>query len=267
MHEACGYSRVTTKTYDKNTHNFYRDKDCIQKLCKELQDQATKIVNVANKKLKPLTPEEKSEYKKAKHCHICEGKFNTHEESKHYTNNRKVLDHDHYTGKYRGAAHSICNLRYETQREIPVILHNGSSYDFHIIIKEIANEFRTDMRCLGENTEKYVSFSVCLKVTKDDGEVVACKLKFIDSMRFMIHSQENLVNNLSEINMMTFKTCKERCGKISECRNLTYTNNRLIYKWEKCHSKSYKPIGPLTEKFPNTYSICNNDTDKLVLLS
>ena len=123
------------------------------------------------------------------------------------------------------------------------------------------------MRCLGENTEKYIWLSVRLIVTKDHGEVVACKLKFIDSMRFMIHSQENLVNNLSKINVMTFKTCKERCGKISECRNLTYTNNRLIYKCEKCHSKSYKPIGPLTEKFPNTYSICNNDADKLVLLS
>ena len=42
-HEACGYSRVTTKSYDENTRNFYRGKDCIQKLCKELRDQATEI--------------------------------------------------------------------------------------------------------------------------------------------------------------------------------------------------------------------------------
>ena len=41
---------------------------------------------------------------------------------------RKVRDHDHYTGKYRGAAHSICNLRYSNQKVIPVLFHNGSSF-------------------------------------------------------------------------------------------------------------------------------------------
>ena len=38
---------------------------------------------------------------------------------------QKVKDHCHYTGKFRGAAHSICNLRYKVQREIPVKIHNG----------------------------------------------------------------------------------------------------------------------------------------------
>ena len=32
----------------------------------------------------------------------------------------KVRDHCHYTGKYRGAAHNICNLRYKIPKEIPV---------------------------------------------------------------------------------------------------------------------------------------------------
>ena len=47
----------------------------------------------------------------------------------------KVRDHCHYTGKFRGAAHNICNLRYRMQREIPVVLHNVSNYDYHLIIK------------------------------------------------------------------------------------------------------------------------------------
>lgn len=149
-------------------------------------------------------------------------------------------------------AQRICNLRYEAQRGIPVVFHNGSGYDFHIIIKELANEFRKDKKYLGENTEKYISFSVLMRITNDDGEVVSCKLKFIDSLRFMPGSQENHVNNLSEINMMTCKTCKERCGEMSECKYLTHENNRLIYKCKKCHSKSYKPTSLLKEKFPNT---------------
>ena len=41
---------------------------------------------------------------------------------------KKVRDHCHYTGKFRGAAHSICNLRYKVPQEIPVKIHNGSKY-------------------------------------------------------------------------------------------------------------------------------------------
>ena len=58
--------------------------------------------------------------------------------NKYYKKLMKVKDHDHYKGKYRGAAHSICNLRCKTQKDIPVAIHNGSNYDFHIIITELA---------------------------------------------------------------------------------------------------------------------------------
>ena len=76
----------------------------------------------------------------------------------------KVRDHDHYPGKFRGAAHSICNLRFKTQKEIPIISHNGSNYDYHFIIKELAKEFKDqDFNCFGENTEKYLTFSVPLE--------------------------------------------------------------------------------------------------------
>ena len=73
---------------------------------------------------------------------------------------QKVRDHCHYTGKYRGAAHSICNLRYQITKEIPVVFHNGSTYDYHFIIKELARKFKDYFHCLGENTEKYITFSL-----------------------------------------------------------------------------------------------------------
>ena len=41
---------------------------------------------------------------------------------------RKVRDHCHYTGKYRSAAHSKCNLNNKIVKEIPVLLHNGYIY-------------------------------------------------------------------------------------------------------------------------------------------
>ena len=76
---------------------------------------------------------------------------------------RKVRDHCHYTGKFRGAAHSICNLSYKVPKEIPVVIHNGSTYDCHFIIKQLAEEFEGQFECLGENTEKYITFSVSIK--------------------------------------------------------------------------------------------------------
>ena len=76
---------------------------------------------------------------------------------------QKVRDHCHYTGKFRGAAYSICNLRYKTPREIPVLFHNGSTYDYHFIIKQLAEEFKSEFKCLGENTEKYITFPVPIK--------------------------------------------------------------------------------------------------------
>ena len=56
-------------------------------------------------------------------------------------NYRKVRDHCHFTGKYRGAAHSICNSKFNVLNEIFIVLHNGSKNDYHFIIKELANEF------------------------------------------------------------------------------------------------------------------------------
>ena len=69
----------------------------------------------------------------------------------------KVRYHCHYTGEYRGAAHSICNLKYSVPQKILVVFHNESNYDYHFIIKELAEEFKKQFTCVGENTEKYIT--------------------------------------------------------------------------------------------------------------
>ena len=94
----------------------------------------------------------------------------------------------------------ICNLRYRTSKEIPIVFHNGSTYDYHFIIKELAEEFEGEFECLGENTEKYITFSVPIKkeITKkynngnDKITKISYKIKFTDSFRFMSTSYQNL---------------------------------------------------------------------------
>ena len=106
--------------------NFSLDlkKHATKKLCKERND-------TTNKK-----KEEKNHYKQ-KVCHICKKGFSNNEGDKKY---HKVKYHCYYTGKYIGAAHDICNLRYKTPKEIPIVSHNGSTYDYHFIIKELVEE-------------------------------------------------------------------------------------------------------------------------------
>ena len=97
----------------------------------------------------------------------------------------KVRDHCHYTGKYRRAAHNICNLSCKTPKEIHLVFHNGSTCDYHFIIKELAEEFEGQFECLGENTEKYITFLVPIKKELDHRKSIKHKIMFIDSFRFM----------------------------------------------------------------------------------
>ena len=112
----------------------------------------------------PLTDNENKSYEEQEECHICQKEFcyDKNEKNK-FKLYQKVRNHCHYTGKFIDAAHSICNLRYKVQREISVIIHNGSKYDYHFIIKELAEEFKGQFECLGENTEKYITFSIPIK--------------------------------------------------------------------------------------------------------
>ena len=90
------------------------------------------------KEIITITIEEKS-YRKQKTCHICRKEFSTN----------------------RGAAHA-CNLRYKKPIEIIAVFHNGSKYDSHFIIKELAEEFKGQIECLEKKTEKYITFSLPL---------------------------------------------------------------------------------------------------------
>ena len=83
----------------------------------------------------PLSEEKNRSYEEKGVCHICRKNFDSDENDKKY---QKVKDHCHYTGKFRGAANNNCNLRYKIPNEIAVVFHNGSTYDFHFIINELA---------------------------------------------------------------------------------------------------------------------------------
>ena len=250
-----GYSICTSCSFDKSNNklSYYRGEDCMKRFCKDLKDHATKIIDFKKKIMIPLTKEEEDNYNKENICYICKKEFN----------NDKVRDHCHFTGKYKGAVHNTCNLRYKIPKNTPVIFHNGSTYDYHFIIKELASEFEGNFECLGENTEKYITFSVPIKKRIEYKDIeINYKIKFIDSFRFMATSLSKLVDNLTE------GIHNDKCIKCKS--NLCYMkvmDKKLIFRCFDCKKNYRKEINKeLIERFASTYKFCNNDINKFIML-
>ena len=268
-HTPSAYSIFTNCSFDesKNKINYYRGDDCMKKFSKDLREHAMKIINYEKKKIIPLTTEEKIYNNKQKICYICKKEFNNNDKK-----NYKVKHHCHYTGKYRGAAHNICNLRYKVPKEIPVVFHNSSTYDYHFIIKELVKEFDGNFDCLGENTEKYITFSVPIKKMIENKASIEInyKIKFIDSCRFMSSSLSKLVDNLSEgIHNNKCSDCESNLDYIkitAKLNSLECKNEKLLLKCFNCNSYYKKKFNKnLIKQIKNTYSFCN-DLNKFILL-
>ena len=169
-------------------------------------------------------------------------------------------------------------------KKICIRFHSGSNYDFHFIIKEL-EEFKKQFTCLGENREKYISFTVPVEkeVARIDknGEKITKNLsyilQFIDSARFMASSLSNLVNNLSE-GLHRIKCISEHDKKCETCGiKYKYFNCFLEYKnfeddlieykclsWSKIYQQRLNE--KLKEIFFNTYKFSNHDNNKFILL-
>ena len=253
------------------------------KYCQEVK------VKEFNKPLK-MTKDDEKKFKKADRCHICGEKFlfslsnccnlcksqfferkykksdkiakykqimlNCKECKKKFEKaTKKVRDHCHVTGKYRGAAHVECNLNFQITDKIPVIFHNLRGYDSHFIIQEIGEiikkhpikvelpngeeeEKEMDINIIPNNMEKYLSI------------MLGKHLTFIDSFQFMSSSLDKLVSNLPK-ESFTY-TSKRFNGKY-----LDLMKQKGVYPYDYMDSfdKFNEPL-PTKEDF---FSILNNE--------
>ena len=234
----------TRCSFDKkeNKLNYYRGKDCIEELCKKLKESTMEIINYKKRDMIPLNQEENNRYNEQEICYICKEKFCVDKDDKDSINRKKIKDHCHYTGEFKGPAHSICNLKYKVPKEILIIIHNAT-YDTQFIINQLAIEFKGKVNCIGDNMENYITFSEPIKKELNNGKTVTYKLKFIDSFRFMSTSLSELVDNTSGIfKSEECKSCIERMKINSKCCFVGLRNDRLIYKCKECRKECKKPI-------------------------
>jgi hypothetical protein len=223
---AAGFYKVCTFDYTKNSRIEIVKAESDRELLREDKYSfgvkfMRRIIDVANECIESvkninipmnLTSEEEKEFQKSEICHICEEKFKTAQE--------RVRDHDHLTGKFRGAAHSDCNLnfnygvddRYEELKrdedepedllvndrpkkkfkqyrkkpikwKVPVFFHNLKNYDGHFIVQWLHDLGLEQIRIIPLNTEKFVSIEVG-------------PIRFLDSYAFFTSSLDNLINVL-----------------------------------------------------------------------
>ena len=136
-HIPCRYSMSTVWAFDnvENKHTLYCGEDWMKKFCTSLREHATNVINFEKKIMLSLTKEELKSHQDIKVCYICGKRFlKKFAKDKNY---QKVRDHCYFAGKYRGAAHSICNLKFNVPNEIPVVFHNRSNYDYRFISKRV----------------------------------------------------------------------------------------------------------------------------------
>ena len=156
-------------------------------------------LSLPKKEMIPLSSEEWKKFNESEVCWLCRGKFGE---------KPKVRDHCHYTGKFRGAAHQSCNLKFQRPKFTPVFLHNLQNYDAHLFVRALGlMDEVLKIKCIPNNDEKYISFSLefeLKKIKKWDFEKKDCieivlkhEIRFLDSFKFTLAGLESLVKNLS----------------------------------------------------------------------
>ena len=102
-----------------------------------------------------MTMRDKLVYDNSTLCHICNEELGED----------RVRDDCHLSGKFRGAAHEVCNLKYKVPKFIPVVFHNLPGYDSYIFIKTLGHS-KGDISCIPDNEENCTSFTKQVIVDK-----------------------------------------------------------------------------------------------------
>ena len=204
----------------------YTGGDATEKFIEWLEKDVKYISNIRKEKM-IFEEKEAEDFNDAADCWICKGELGPD----------KVRDHCHFTGRYRGAAHNQCNLKYRKPAFTPVVIHNLTNYDAHLFVKHLGYS-EGDISCIANNDEKYISFSKQITVgtykkrmMNKEGDFYSVEkpihhtIRFIDSFRFMSTSLSKLVNNLP-------KTAFQNVGKYYTREKLDLIKRNGVYPYE-----------------------------------
>ena len=163
----------------------------------------------------------------------------------------KVRDHDHWTGEFRGAAHSGCNILYRKVKKIPVFFHNMGGYDGHLIFQDISKlDLKSSPQLIAKSLENYTAIKFG-------------SLEIKDSLNFLSSSLDKLVKNLKvkaegSLNQCfpnTYRYFKENCKGVQD-KGFEMLTRKLVFPYDYMDdwSKMEETRLPPKEKFYSSLS-------------
>ena len=232
---SCCFNFVCSYDNSKNRLWHSTGPDCVVQVVKELYSlgEWCNAEMRKNQHIK-MTPEDKQKFYPATCCSICGGCFKD--------GDKKVRDHDHRTGEFRGASHNKCSINYFSNRCLPVVFQNLWGYDSHLIIREaykIADslgETHPQFKVIPNSYEKFMSFDIGM-------------LKFIDSFQFMASSLESLVENLyAKDEDDKYSMFAAMTSQFPEHMDLLCQTGFYCYEWfDNTYKFEYKGLPPKEE--------------------
>ena len=199
-HTPCGYAllpviRSGIKESEYKHLTLYRGEDTMKHFLNKILTIAEDHHSSMKQPL-DMQKEDWTKFYSAKFCLICSTILGTD----------RVRDHCHVSGKFRGAAHSKCNIALRLNRDVSVGIHNLRRYDGHIIMNQLGTlceaHPQLEINAIAKNMEDYLSFS--LKLTcytgkrRHDGTAATSsfRIRFIDTCQFLPSTLESLAGNL-----------------------------------------------------------------------
>lgn len=241
-HIVSGFSYKIISDYKKFSQVTYRGPDAALIFLQKMMVEEKKIGKMLESKIPiKMNMMDTMVHNSSTHCYLCNKPFETEED-----NLVKVRDHCHQTGNYRGAAHQICNLNLRTVKKIPVIFHNLTGYDAHIICQAIGIENMKTPEVVARNLEEYVFFKIG-------------KLHFIDSLQHLNASLNALTENLLSKGKQCFVNTREYFQKhfpntCSEGEDLLLKKLPYPYKYMDSVEKFNETSLPSKSDFYNDLS-------------
>ena len=143
------------------------------------------------------TQDEWNRFKQSTCCYLCKSAF---QEPKKGKMTDKHFDHDHLTGKYRGAACRKCNMKMRvSRRSVPIYFHNYRGYDNHHIVHAFHNRPQWELEPIAQNMEKFMAMTAKFPVSKTPkGENIYVNMCFRDSFQVLSEGLATLVSNVGE---------------------------------------------------------------------
>jgi hypothetical protein len=216
------------KVYEK----YYRGKDAAEEFINTLMRKKKRFTELIDKHLLlKMTRRDWHHFETSTHCENC---------AKEFDGSRvKVRDHDHFTGAFRNALCSNCNLQKKNIEYIPVYFHNLTGFDSHLIIQAMKlNKDETDFGTLSRNEEKVITMHLDM-------------YKMIDSLNFMSGSLDSLVTDLRQKDESKFVQTKKMAGE-----NLGVLMQKGVFPYEHITSEEIllETRLPSKEKFYSSLS-------------